>query len=154
MRTRLSLHSVDAILVLRTADGSRLFAKYYAPPFPAARADDPSPSPFSRDTKAQRALEDFLANKLTRRADVDVLLFENRVVLCKVEADVAVAVVGAEDANEIRASVPWHPHPHIHTSTHPHTDRQTDGQTDYVCVCAHTHIVKVARTDLAGWLAN
>jgi hypothetical protein len=28
----MSLHSVDAILILATDDGSRVFAKYYTPP--------------------------------------------------------------------------------------------------------------------------
>jgi hypothetical protein len=39
----MSLHSVDALLVLGTEDGARLFAKYYAPPHHAAGGEFGSP---------------------------------------------------------------------------------------------------------------
>ena len=101
MSTGVSLHSVDAILVLKTSDGTRLFAKYYTPPFSSATDATHTSSILARDVKAQKALEAFLSERLAKRADVEVLLHENRVVLCKVETDVAIAIVGSEDANEI-----------------------------------------------------
>jgi len=96
-----SLHSVDAILVLRTSDGARLFTKYYTPPFQATGTAPNQISPLARDVRAQKALESFLSDKLAKRADVEVLLYESRVVLCTIETDIVVAVVGSEDSNEI-----------------------------------------------------
>jgi hypothetical protein len=98
MSPGMSLHSVDALLVLGTEDGARLFAKYYAPPHHAAGAT-PTPPPYP-DLKAQKAFEKGLLEKTAKQTG-DIILYDNRIVLYKAEVDVMLYVVGSPAQNEI-----------------------------------------------------
>lgn len=52
------------------------------------------------DTKAQKAFEKGLIDK-TGKQTGDIILYDNRIVLYKLESDVMIYVVGAADENEI-----------------------------------------------------
>ncbi|AEO53865.1 hypothetical protein MYCTH_2088125 [Thermothelomyces thermophilus ATCC 42464] len=114
MSPGMSLYSVNAILILSSEDGSRIFAKYYTPPHQAAantsgaenwRANTgPAPAPSSQnpypDKTSQTRFEKALLQKTAKQTG-DILLFDNRIVLYKMESDVAIYVVGSPDENEI-----------------------------------------------------
>ena len=85
MAPGLSLSSVIAVLILNTESGERIFAKYYSAPHHAPGTTAPSiPYP---DLKAQKAFEKGLASK-TLKSTNDISLYDNRVVLYKLEGDV------------------------------------------------------------------
>ena len=97
----MSLHSVVAILILSTdtsADSARLFAKYYSPPHTSASHPTPV-QPYST-LKEQKAFEKVLLEKTSKQTS-DVLLYDNKVIVFKMESDVMMYVVGATDENEI-----------------------------------------------------
>jgi hypothetical protein len=101
MAPNMSLASVLAILVLSTdssSDSSRLFAKYYTPPHsnPAAPSN---PAPYST-LKEQKAFEKGLLEKTAKQTS-DVILYDNKVVVFKMESDVMLYVVGSAEENEI-----------------------------------------------------
>jgi hypothetical protein len=124
----MSLFSVNAILILNSDDGSRVFAKYYTAPHHTAGATHTSmpllPSPISTslstitqptdtrssdaptvqtpypDVKSQKAFEKGLVEK-TAKQTADIILYDNRIVLYKSESDVMMYVVGGVDENEI-----------------------------------------------------
>jgi hypothetical protein len=126
----MSLFSVNAILILNSDDGSRVFAKYYTAPHHTAGAThtsmplsphspplSPSPSKTNYNTnrsysdaptaqtpypdvKAQKAFEKGLVEK-TAKQTADIILYDNRIVLYKSESDVMMYVVGGVDENEI-----------------------------------------------------
>ncbi|KAK4034794.1 putative coatomer subunit zeta [Parachaetomium inaequale] len=106
MSPGMSLYSVNAILILSSEDGSRIFTKYYTPPHQAAAnpggagttpASSQNPYP---DKTAQTRFEKGLLQKTAKQTG-DILLFDNHIVLYKMESDVALYVVGSLDDNEI-----------------------------------------------------
>jgi len=97
----MSLYSVNAIIILTTEDGSRVFAKYYQQPHhaPSHGSTHMNPLPYA-DLKAQKAFEKGLLEK-TAKQTADIILYDNRIVLYKAESDVMMYVVGSVDENEI-----------------------------------------------------
>lgn len=105
MAPGMSLHSVVAILILSTetsADSSRLFAKYYNPPHTAAPTQQPPQQPTQpySSLKEQKAFEKGLLEKTSKQSS-DVILYDNKVVVFKMESDVMLYVVGGAEENEI-----------------------------------------------------
>ncbi|TLS25318.1 hypothetical protein PpBr36_07633 [Pyricularia pennisetigena] len=105
MAPGMSLSSVNAIIILGCDDGSRIFAKYYTSPHQAApgagqaAALTAPPNPFP-DVKAQKAFEKGLLEKTVKQTG-DIILYDNRIVLYKMESDVMMYVVGSVDENEV-----------------------------------------------------
>ncbi|KAK0733962.1 Longin-like domain-containing protein [Lasiosphaeria miniovina] len=106
MSPGMSLYSINAIVILSSDDGSRIFAKYYTPPHHAAPGPagaaptvTSSQNPYP-DKASQVRFEKGLLAK-TAKQQGDILLYDNRVVLYKCESDVALYVVGSVDDNEI-----------------------------------------------------
>ncbi|KAH7256927.1 Longin-like domain-containing protein [Fusarium tricinctum] len=100
MAPGMSLFTVQAILILGTEDGSRIFAKYFHSPHSAPNAPaSASASPYS-DVKSQKAFEKGLIEKTAKQTG-DIILYDNRIVLYKMESDVMMYVVGSVDENEI-----------------------------------------------------
>jgi hypothetical protein len=103
MAPGMSLHSVVAILILSTdtsPDSSRLFAKYYNPPHTSATQQPPQPlQPYS-SLKEQKSFEKGLLEKTSKQTS-DVILYDNKVVVFKMESDVMLYVVGSAEENEI-----------------------------------------------------
>lgn len=100
----LSLFSVNAVILMSADDGSRIFAKYYSPPHPPAGAapnstDYPGANPYPT-VKEQKAFEQGLMEK-TNKSTSDVILYDNRIVVFKMESDVMLYVVGSADENEV-----------------------------------------------------
>ncbi|KAE9382098.1 coatomer subunit zeta [Stipitochalara longipes BDJ] len=103
MAPSMSLFSVNAILILNSDDGSRVFAKYYSTPHHTAGAthtNAPTAQTPYPDVKSQKAFEKGLVEK-TAKQTADIILYDNRIVLYKSESDVMMYVVGGVDENEI-----------------------------------------------------
>ncbi|KAH8814910.1 clathrin adaptor complex small chain [Xylogone sp. PMI_703] len=102
MAPNMSLFSVNAVIILSTEDGSRLFAKYYQAPHhtagPAHGSSNPQ-SPYP-DVKAQKTFEKGLFEK-TAKQNGDIIVYDSQVVLYKGESDLMVYVIGGQDENEI-----------------------------------------------------
>lgn len=111
MPTNMTLFSVNAILILSTDDRSRILTKYYSPPhsqphtsYPGAAAGASTSSlvgsnPYG-SVKEQKSFEKGLLDK-TNKQSGDVILYDGRVVVYKMEGDVMLYVVGGGDENEI-----------------------------------------------------
>lgn len=104
MPSNMSLFSVNAILILPTDDSSRILAKYYSAPHPPSGAapnatNYPGANPYP-SLKEQKAFEKGLLEK-TNKQTSDVILYDNRVVVFKLESDVMLYVVGGPDENEM-----------------------------------------------------
>ncbi|KAI9868630.1 MAG: Golgi-to-ER vesicle coat component [Trichoglossum hirsutum] len=104
MPSDISLFSVNAILILSTDDSSRILAKYYSVPHPPAGAslnatNYPGANPYPT-LKDQKAFEKGLLEKTSKQTS-DIILYDNRVVVFKMESDVMLYVVGGVDENEI-----------------------------------------------------
>merc|ERR1712230_94695 len=99
MSPGMTLFSVQAILILGTEDGSRIFSKYYSSPHNAPNAPSGQSNPYP-DVKAQKAFEKGLIDKTAKQTG-DIILYDNRIVLYKLESDVMIYVVGSVDENEI-----------------------------------------------------
>ncbi|KAM3565175.1 hypothetical protein ARSEF4850_001548 [Beauveria asiatica] len=97
MSPGMTLFSVQAILVLSTEDGSRIFAKYFTPPHATSTGASVNPYP---DTKSQKAFEKGLVEKTAKQTG-DIILYDNRIVLYKPESDVMIYLIGAADENEV-----------------------------------------------------
>jgi coatomer subunit zeta len=97
MAPSMGLFAVNAVLILSTEDGSRVYAKYYEPPHQQPNASRTNPYPTSKD---QLAFEKGLIEK-TSKSNTDVILFDNQVVVFKMESDLMLYVVGPADENEI-----------------------------------------------------
>ncbi|KAI3556154.1 clathrin adaptor complex small chain [Colletotrichum abscissum] len=104
MAPGMSLFSVNAILILSIEDGSRLFSKYYSAPHQGTQKDgdrstigQTNPYP---DVKSQKAFEKGLLEKTAKQTG-DIILYDNRIVLYKMESDVMMYVVGGVDENEV-----------------------------------------------------
>ncbi|KAF2772671.1 snare-like protein [Teratosphaeria nubilosa] len=99
----MSLFSVNAILIISTDDSSRILTKYYSPPHPPANAvqnhNFPGANPYPQ-LKDQKAFEKGLLEKTAKQTS-DVILYDNRVVVFKMESDVMLYVVGGADENEV-----------------------------------------------------
>lgn len=100
----LSLFSVNAVLVMSADDGSRIFTKYYSPPHPPAgtapnATDYPGANPYPT-VKEQKSFEQGLLEK-TNKQTSDVILYDNRIVVFKMESDVMLYVVGSAEDNEV-----------------------------------------------------
>ncbi|KFX93370.1 hypothetical protein V495_08602 [Pseudogymnoascus sp. VKM F-4514 (FW-929)] len=103
MAPNMSLFSVQAIIILGTEDGNRIFAKYFNAPHHTATAHGQSVSPSTNpypDVKAQKAFEKGLLEK-TAKQTADIILYDNRIVLYKCESDIMMYVVGGMEENEI-----------------------------------------------------
>lgn len=100
----LSLFSVNAVLLMSADDGSRIYTKYYSPPHPPAgtapnATDYPGANPYPT-VKEQKAFEQGLIEK-TNKQTSDVILYDNRIVVFKMESDVMLYVVGSAEDNEV-----------------------------------------------------
>ncbi|POS86591.1 SNARE-like protein [Erysiphe pulchra] len=103
MAPAVSLFSVNAILILNTEDGSRVFTKYYSAPHNSNNAQPGhSVSTISSfgDIKAQKAFEKGLLEKTAKQTS-DIILYDNRIVLYKCESDVMMYVIGGINENEV-----------------------------------------------------
>jgi len=104
MAPNMSLQSVNAILILSTDDKSRLLAKYYQAPhaptnLPPGTTSAPGANPYA-SLKEQKAFEKGLMDKTNKTVN-DVILYDNRIVVYKMESDVMLYVVGGPEENEI-----------------------------------------------------
>lgn len=101
MAPNMSMHSVQAVLIL-AADGSpdnaRIFTKYYEPPHTSHTFATPQQS--YKSLKEQKAFEKGLLEKTAKQTS-DVILYDNKVIVFKMESDVMLYVVGNPDENEI-----------------------------------------------------
>ncbi|XXG94948.1 hypothetical protein Hte_001207 [Hypoxylon texense] len=104
MAPGMSLSSVNAIIILNVDDGSRIFAKYYSAPHHAPTATSTAhhhqPSGPFADVKSQKTFEKGLLDKTAKQTG-DIILYDNRIVLYKMESDVMMYVVGGVDENEV-----------------------------------------------------
>ncbi|WPH00470.1 Hypothetical protein R9X50_00329900 [Acrodontium crateriforme] len=102
MAPNMSLFSVNAILLLAADDSSRVLTKYYSPPHIPANVQGnnyPGAQPYPT-LKEQKAFEKGLLEKTAKQTS-DVILYDNRVVVFKMESDVMLYVVGGANENEI-----------------------------------------------------
>ncbi|EMC95846.1 hypothetical protein BAUCODRAFT_71594 [Baudoinia panamericana UAMH 10762] len=102
MAPNMSLFSVNAILILSTDDTSRILTKYYSPPHVPHHPQGttyPGANPYP-SLKDQKAFEKGLLDKTAKQTS-DVILYDNRVVVFKMESDVMLYVVGSAEENEI-----------------------------------------------------
>ncbi|ORY98611.1 clathrin adaptor complex small chain-domain-containing protein [Syncephalastrum racemosum] len=81
----LSLYSIKAVVLL-DAEGNRVLAKYYGQEYP--------------NLKEQKAFEKGLFDK-TKRAQGEVILYDNQVVLYRSNIDIFFYVVGSIEENEL-----------------------------------------------------
>ena len=101
----MSLASINAILILSSDDASRIFAKYYTAPHHApagagqAASATVAPNPYA-DVKAQKTFEKGLLEKTAKQTG-DIILYDNHIVLYKMESDAMMYVVGGVDENEV-----------------------------------------------------
>ncbi|KAI0974328.1 snare-like protein [Xylaria arbuscula] len=113
----MSLQAVTAVIILSVDDGSeprvfreyleratqsdpRIFAKYYnAPHHAATGTSGASNSPYS-DVKSQKRFEKGLLEKTAKQTG-DIILYDNKLVLYKMESDVMMYVVGGAEENEV-----------------------------------------------------
>ncbi|KAI1639542.1 snare-like protein [Biscogniauxia mediterranea] len=103
MAPGMSLQSVNAIVILSIDDGSRIFAKYYSAPHHAPTgicAASTTPNIPYADVKSQKTFEKGLLEKTAKQTG-DIILYDNRIVLYKMESDVMMYVVGGVDENEV-----------------------------------------------------
>ena len=101
MAPNMSLHSVVAILILSSdtpPDNARLFAKYYNAPHTSLTTQTPT-QPY-KTVKEQKAFEKGLLEKTSKQTS-DVILYDNKIIVFKMESDVMLYVVGNVDENEI-----------------------------------------------------
>jgi hypothetical protein len=101
MSPAMSLHSVTAILILATdtsPESSRLYAKYYTAPHTSPI--QPTPTQPYPSLKEQKSFEKGLLEKTAKQTS-DVILYDNKVVVFKMESDVMLYVVGGPEENEI-----------------------------------------------------
>lgn len=101
MAPNMSLYSVQAVLIL-AADGApenaRMYTKYYEAPHTSTT--NPPPAQPYKTVKEQKAFEKGLLEKTAKQTS-DVILYDNKVVVFKMEGDVMLYVVGGPDENEI-----------------------------------------------------
>lgn len=103
MAPNMSLHSITAVLILSadaSAESSRIFAKYYSPPHTSSTPGLTLPTQPYAQLKEQKTFEKGLLEKTAKQTS-DVILYDNKVVVFKVESDVMLYVVGGSEENEI-----------------------------------------------------
>ncbi|EPE26284.1 SNARE-like protein [Glarea lozoyensis ATCC 20868] len=100
MAPSMSLFSINAIIILNSEDGSRVFTKYYNAPHQQSSGHSNAPAPAYTDLKSQKAFEKGLLEKTAKQTG-DIILYDNRLVLYKSEADVMMYVIGGADENEV-----------------------------------------------------
>ena len=103
MAPPITLFSVNAVLIFSTDDSSRILAKYYSPPHPPTGtqpgASYPGANPYP-NLKDQKGFEKGLLEKTSKQTS-DIILYDNRNVVFKMESDVMLYVVGGADENEV-----------------------------------------------------
>ncbi|KAF1985394.1 coatomer zeta subunit [Aulographum hederae CBS 113979] len=101
MAPDMSLFAVNAILILSTDDSTRILAKYFSSPHPPAHGGSnyPGANPYP-NLKDQKAFEKGLLEKTAKQTS-DIILYDNRVVVFKMESDIMLYVVGGAEENEI-----------------------------------------------------
>lgn len=104
MAPNMSLFSVNAVLILSTDDSTRILTKYYSAPHPplgtpAGSTNYPGANAYP-NLKDQKAFEKGLLEKTAKQTN-DIILYDNRVVVFKMESDVMMYVVGGADENEV-----------------------------------------------------
>ena len=100
MSPNLSLFAVNAILILSTDDRSRILAKYYSAPHHPPNSNAHSGANPYPTVKEQKVFEKGLLEK-TNKQSSDIILYDGRVVVFKMEGDVMLYVVGGAEENEI-----------------------------------------------------
>lgn len=100
MAPNLSLFSVNAILILSTDDKTRILAKYYSAPHHASSTGDQAGGNPYPTVKEQKAFEKGLLEKTNKQIS-DIILYDGRIVVFKMEGDVMLYVVGGSEENEI-----------------------------------------------------
>ncbi|TVY39614.1 putative coatomer subunit zeta [Lachnellula occidentalis] len=100
MAPSMSLIAINAIIILNSDDGSRVFAKYYSSPHTGTGPHSATPIPPYAEVKSQKAFEKGLLEKTAKQTS-DIILYDNRIVLYKSESDVMMYVVGGVEENEI-----------------------------------------------------
>ncbi|KAF2200841.1 snare-like protein [Delitschia confertaspora ATCC 74209] len=101
MSRPLSLFSVSAILILAIDDGSRILTKYYSNPHPPSGNQTDYPGQIAYKTvKDQKAFEKGLLEK-TAKQTTDIILYDQKVIVFKMESDVMLYVVGGPEENEV-----------------------------------------------------
>lgn len=100
MSPNMSLFSVHAILILSTDDRSRILTKYYSAPHAPPNSTSQSGVNLYPTIKEQKTFEKGLLEK-TNKQSSDIILYDGRVVVFKVEGDVMLYVVGGGEENEI-----------------------------------------------------
>ncbi|KAL1609560.1 Golgi-to-ER vesicle coat component [Nothophoma quercina] len=101
MSRPLSLFSIQAILILAIDDGSRILTKYYSNPHPPQGNQGDYPGQIAYKTvKDQKAFEKGLLEK-TAKQTTDIILYDQKIVVFKMESDVMLYVVGSAEENEV-----------------------------------------------------
>ncbi|KAF2711712.1 snare-like protein [Pleomassaria siparia CBS 279.74] len=101
MARPISLFSVAAILILAIDDSSRILTKYYSNPHPPAGNQTDYPGQIAYKTvKDQKAFEKGLLEK-TAKQTTDIILYDQKVIVFKMESDVMLYVVGGPEENEV-----------------------------------------------------
>ncbi|CAI6335153.1 unnamed protein product [Periconia digitata] len=101
MARPLSLFSVSAILILAIDDSSRILTKYYQSPHPPQGNPAEYPGQIAYKTvKDQKAFEKGLLEK-TAKQTTDIILYDQKVIVFKMESDVMLYVVGGAEENEV-----------------------------------------------------
>jgi hypothetical protein len=101
MAPPLSLFSVQAILILAIDDGSRILTKYYSNPHPPAGNQTDYPGQIAYKTvKDQKAFEKGLLEK-TAKQTTDIILYDQKIIVFKMESDIMLYVVGGPEENEV-----------------------------------------------------
>ena len=119
MPSNLTLFSINAILILSTDHRTRILTKYYYAPHQQSYTNTTTISSATQKdaatgttafggygtnpyptVKEQKAFEKGLMDK-TNKQSSDVILYDQRVVVFKMEGDVMLYVVGGAEENEI-----------------------------------------------------
>ncbi|KAF2640382.1 snare-like protein [Massarina eburnea CBS 473.64] len=101
MARPISLFSVSAILILAIDDSSRILTKYYSNPHPPQGNPTDYPGQIAYKTvKDQKAFEKGLLEK-TAKQTTDIILYDQKVIVFKMESDVMLYVVGGAEENEV-----------------------------------------------------
>lgn len=98
MSSSISLYAVDAIVIMGMHDSAPIYAKYYSH---SAHVESAKTSP-KQEPPTVESQKDFQRDLLDKTGTAaDVILYDNRVVVLKSEANVLYLVVGAPHENEL-----------------------------------------------------
>lgn len=117
MSRPISLFSVSAILILAIDDGSRILTKYYSNPHPPQGQTDYPGQIAYKTVKDQKSFEKGLLGaqisicgmlswsdrhtEKTAKQTTDIILYDQKVIVFKMESDVMLYVVGGPEENEV-----------------------------------------------------